>query len=257
MNHLKNLARGLYPAALNLDGAGGTGGGEGGDGAPSFDPGKFQDEMKDFVVKAVNGAVSTHLTRALDNKLSSFGENISQSLLGQVKEMMGSQPQPSPQPGGSAGGNDEVIKNATAPLVKQIEELRRAAEANEVRAREEHQARMKQEESAALLGALTEAGVPTPLARAAAMTLHDRLERSSDGQIHFVSQESGPTGPYQERLAVNEGVARFLKTDEGKHFVPARPATGSGNRGGAAPGGGGEKTSDFGFVADMLGQLDM
>ena len=240
----------------SIEGGDGTppAGGGSGDGAPAFDPEAFKNEIKDFTVKAVNGAVSTHLSRALGTKL----EESQTAILGQVKEML-SGFAPAPADAGAQGtGNadlDTAIKNATAPLLKQLEEQRQANERHAAAAKAERENRMRQEENAALQSALTTAGVPGPLAQAAVNLLHSSLERDESGNIRFVAKETGPTGPYDERVDVSEGVARFLRTEDGKHFLPARPAGGSGNRGGAAPGATPGRQSDTEFVGEMLGKL--
>lgn len=230
----------------------GDGANGGGDGAPTFNLEQFQSEMKDFVIKAVNGAISTHLSRSLDNR---FEEN-NKSLLGQLEKMIGNQPAPAAS--SSETGNvdiDTAIKNATAPLLKQLEEQRAANERAAAQAKAERENRMRQEETGALQSALTSAGVPGPLAQAAVNLLHPHLERDSEGNIVFVSKETGPTGSYDERVSISEGVGRYLKTEDGKHFLPARQVTGSGNRGGAAPGTTPGQETDHEFVGNMLGIL--
>jgi len=46
-----------------------------------------------------------------------------------------------------------------------------------------------------------------------------------------------------------------LATEDGKYFLPARPAGGSGNKGGSAPGSDPGKINDNQFVSEMLTQL--
>ena len=226
-----------------------AGGGEGGEGGVT-------DEMRDFVVRAVNGAVNTavndaltrRLNRALDDRFSQNNE----ALVNQFKEMLqGAAPA---EGQGRPAAGDDAIRNAVAPLERRLAEERQARERIEAQARQEREARMRQEEQAALSGALTAAGVAGPLAQAAVGLLTPMLERTEDGQLRFVSREQGPTGPYEERVTVSEGVSRFLKTPDGKHFLPPRPAAGAGNRGGAAPSND-PNVGDADFVASMLGMI--
>jgi len=231
----------------------GSGGGAPPEGeAPAFDPAKFQEEMKDFTVRAVNGAVSTHLTRALDKRL----EENNAGILSKLQELMPQQAAASPAPTVEPSSDlDAAIKNATAPLMKQLEEQRALNERNAAAAKAEQDKRMQQEEQSALSQALSANGVPGPLAQAAVHVLRGSLERDSSGSLVYVSKENGPTGQYEERISIEEGVSRYLRTDEGKHFLPARAVGGAGNTGGSAPAAAGGKESDGDFVGRMLSNL--
>lgn len=257
--HETNIYGRNFGPTLELDGLGGGGGaGGGGTGAgddpPPFDAAAFQSEMKDFVVKAVNGAVSTHLTRALDSKF----EANNTALLEQLKGLIPEAPTPGdPPPSGGNPDVDAAIKNATAPLMKQLEEQRSQNERNAATAKAERDSRMHQEETSALGQALTKFGVAGPLAAAAVNLLHGSLEREADGSMVYVSKESGPTGPYDERVSIEEGVKRYLGTEDGKHFLPARPAGGAGNRGGGAPSAAPGQETDGQMVGRMLEHLGM
>lgn len=234
------------------DGIGGGGVGAPAGDPPPFDAVAFQSEIKDFVVKAVNGAVSTHLTRALDSRFEQNNAALVEQLQGLI---------PTPPPVGDpppTGGNpdiDAAIKNATAPLMKQLEEQRALNERNAASAKSEREGRMRQEENLALSQALTKHGVAGPLAEAAVNLLHGSIERDAQGNIQYVAKESGPTGPYDERVSIEEGVKRYLGTEDGKHFLPARAAGGSGNRGGNAPGAAPGQEGDGEFVGRMLDGL--
>jgi hypothetical protein len=61
------------------------------------------------------------------------------------------------------------------------------------------------------------------------------LERNDNGEIEFLFKEQAATGAYTDRVSVQEGVERFLKTEEGKFFLPPKPAGGAGGQGGGAP----------------------
>lgn len=232
------------------DGLGGGGGGE----KPEFDPEKFKKEIEEYTLKAVNGAISTHLTRQLDKR---FDEN-NTTLVGQFKELLDANKGAAPPPPEPPAGNPDLaaqIKNATAPLERQLAEQKATAERAAAAATAANDAASRQEEETALQNALIAAGVAAPLASAAVGQLHGKIARDTQGAITFVSKETGPSGPYDETVTVGEGVARFLKTDDGKHFLPARQAGGAGNQGGRPPAGtpaGGQET-DHDFVGRMLG----
>lgn len=240
-----------FGPTMELDGVGGGGGGTppAGD-PPAFDAAAFQTSMQEFVVKAVNGAVSTHLTRALDTRFEQNNEAL-------VKQIQGLIPAPQTAPDPSTGNTDldAQIKNATAPLMKQLEEQRALNERNAAAATASEAKRKTTEEHAALTAALTAGGVAGPLAQAAVSVLHGSLERDTSGNIVYVSKETGPTGPYDERVTVAEGVSRYLATDDGKHFLPARQVGGSGNKGGNAPQMNPGQQSDGEFVGAMLDGL--
>lgn len=204
-----------------------------------------EDEIKDFVVKAVNGAVSTHLTRALDNKLEEYGKGMQESILGALNERLEAfKPKEPAAPEGKPGEN-EAIKNLQAKYDKEIAEVRAQAQ-REREAREMKEAEVRRsEEISALRDAAMSQGVPAPLAAALVNILHGQIERDSTNGIQFVSNEEGPTGKYQERVAVTEGVKRYLNTEDGKHFLPARAVGGSGN-----PGGNAGRNANNGQVSD-------
>lgn len=248
MHNMSRYSKLVHMPNLAPEDAGGGGGTEGGE-KPAFNPETFQNEMKDFVVKAVNGAVSTHLTRALDGKFEANNNSLLEKIQGLI-------PVPTEADRSApSGGNpdlDAAIKNATAPLIKQLEEQRALNERNAAAAKAERENRMRQEEQALLNQALTKHGVAGPLAAAAVNLLHGSLERDAQGNIVYVAKENGPTGPYDERVSVEEGVKRYLGTEDGKHFLPARPVSGSGNRGGGAPGAAPGKEGDVDFVSRML-----
>lgn len=239
-------------------GQGGQGGGQGqgeGQGSGEFDPSVFKNEMQDFVVRAVNGAISTHLNRSLDSRLQ---EN-NQGLMNSFKELLSeSLPKAQGENGGKTqSGNPDVdtaIKNATAPLIKQLEEQKRLNEQAAARAKQAEEERLHNEKTTSLSQTLINQGVPAPLAQAAVHTIHDRVKRDDKGKMYYVAEETGPTGPYEEHVSIEEGIKRWLSTENGKHFLPARQVGGSGNQGGRSPQGkpNAGSMSDGEFLANVL-----
>jgi hypothetical protein len=211
-----------------------------------------ENAIKDFVVKAVNGAVSTHLSRALEKRDSALEERMSKLLTESLGQRTTEQVKP------DAGGDDkagDAMKAIEAKYQKTLQEMQQSLERERSQREQERSQRLVGEERGTLRDTLLEAGVPQPLVPAAVAYLHGelkRVKRDDDGSIIFEIPEKGPTGSYVDRVSVKEGIERFLKTEEGKHYLPAKPAAGSGSKGGQnserAPGG---KAS----VQDMIAQM--
>lgn len=94
--------------------------------------------------------------------------------------------------------------------------------------REEGEKKQKTtEEKHALTAALNTAGITGAKQRAAIALLYTedkRVVRNDDGEIGFTVQKAG----YTEHVTLEEGINQWLKTEEGKEFLPARGAGGSG-----------------------------
>jgi hypothetical protein len=210
----------------------------------------INDEIKDFVVKAVNGAVSTHLSRALGKR----DEALKAELQGMFAQFKPPVPETPPKPD-AATGDSEAMRGLHAKYEKQIAELREAADREKSQREQEFKKRMSGEERESLKSYLVEHGVPPALVPAAVAYLHGELKRvarDDDGNIQYVSQEKGPTGNYEDRVPLKDGVERFLKSDEGKHFLPAKPVGGAGVRGGGAGGKSNAPQSTENMILDFL-----
>lgn len=113
---------------------------------------------------------------------------------------------------------------------------KRLAEEQELRTKTETE-RARTEERSALMNGLAAIGVTGPRASAAAALLHGELgtvRRAKDGRIVFVVPRDG----YTDELDLAKGLAEWAKSPEGKEFLPARDAGGSGEpprRPGAPP----------------------
>lgn len=122
---------------------------------------------------------------------------------------------PDPQPDAAA---------AAEARIRAME--KRLAEEQELRTKTEAQ-RARDEERAALLSQLSSLGVTGTRAAAVAAYLHGEqgtVRRAKDGRIVFVVPRDG----YTDELDLAKGLTEWAKTPEGKEFLPAREASGSG-----------------------------
>lgn len=190
------------------------------------------DEIKDLIVRTVNGAVTTRLDRerkAQTAQLEGMFKDFASQLTAQKAE----------EPSGEKTDGGDQMKAVQAKYERQLAEMKAQLDREAKSREEERQKRLVNEERNSLRDALSANGVPPALVQAAVALLHTdqkRLERNEDGSIHFLLQEQSPSGPYVERVGVAEGVERFLKSDEGRYFLPPKPAAGAGSKGGNAPG---------------------
>lgn len=144
----------------------------------------------------------------------------------QVAEKLTSQ-----QPVIQADDDPKVHRAAEMAQAKYEAELKKLKEQveNERQAREaEKQARMSQEERTALSQALTAAGVDGARLKAAMALLYTeekRIARNDKGEVGFKIQVAGG---YEDVVSIEQGLTEWLKTDDGKAFLPPRAAGGSG-----------------------------
>lgn len=128
---------------------------------------------------------------------------------------------------------DADPKPEAKPVDATTAEMKRLArELEKVKAEREGEKKLREageqksrtdEERATVLAALTEKGVTGPKARAALALLHTedkRVVRDEDGKIIFRDDD----GPADFR----KGFEAWINSEEGKHFLPARGAAGSG-----------------------------
>jgi hypothetical protein len=122
------------------------------------------------------------------------------------------------------------VQKLLARQTAEIEKLRKQTD-DERRAREEMELRTRRnEERQHLTAALRASGVSEPMIRTLVPYLHSeagKVKRGDDGSIVFVHDD--------EEHPLEKGVAAWLKTEDGKAYLPPVDAGGSGNRGGAPP----------------------
>jgi hypothetical protein len=195
----------------------GQGGNEGGESALSE---AAKREVGELVNAAVNGAVTNHLTRfkkqfteeitsTLNSTLSPIGEQLKA-----LAETQATRQQQAPGKG-QPGEIPQEIRDSMLRYENRIKELEQQNKAEREAREVEKSTRLREEERNKLATVLREKGIPDVQVRAAVALLHTedkRVARTDDGRVVF------------------KGVDEWLKTDEGKAYMPARQAAGSGGQ---------------------------
>ena len=230
-----------------------------GDGNPGTDEGKFKD-VEDLVNAKVNAAISTHLGRFRQSFEKDLTANISKMMepitgkLESFGELAEKLQNPSEGDQGQQTSQElEELKKAQA----RIAELERKNQEAEAAAQATERKRLQAEERNALTQALRNSGIEDTRIRAAVSLIYNedqRVGRAEDGSIIFKVPKAG----YTDEVTLDEGLADWLKTDEGKAFLPARSAIGSGGRpspaGRRGPASGAEKKAE---ARQLLAQMMM
>jgi hypothetical protein len=184
----------------------------------------IDDSLKEFISKTSNAAASaqsTRLSKHLDTKIDKKLGAMKEEILAALAERT-----PAPTEGEDGDENIETKK-----LQSQLREATAKLEAEHTARKREREAALKKEEETELREALRTSGVSeTYLEGAMALLYHSqkRITRDDEGAILFrTNQEWGP-----EDKPLREAVQEWVNSDEGKHYLPPRPAAGSGNTGG-------------------------
>jgi hypothetical protein len=242
------------------DAAGGSTGGAGSGTGDADEPAFTEAQTKavnDAVNAAVNGALTQHLTRFK----KSFGEEIGQAVGKQLNEalspvsdrlkaMAESQAQGGTSGAAGAGGAGQAtvlspdvqqqfarFEGRTKELEGQLAVERKAREEERAARERDRQESMSKEERTSLAGVLRAKGLPEPQVRAAVALLagEDKvLGRAEDGGVIFKLQKGTGAARYIDEVPLEAGVDEWLKTDDGKAFMPARQAQGAGGLGSRA-----------------------
>ena len=115
-------------------------------------------------------------------------------------------------------------------LQKQIQEHTKKLAAAEAKAAAQERKRQEEEDRKYLSETLSSMGVKDVRLRMALNHLRAEglVKRADSGELVFVKQRPGG---WEEELGLGEGIAGFLKSDEGKFFVHRSGAEGSGGTG--------------------------
>lgn len=222
---------------MNKVGEGGGGGGSGGQGGEGGQEPALSEAAKGEVAKmvneAVNGAVTNHLNRFkksfTEEMTKTFGETLG-PISEQLKALSESAKKP---PGGDRRDPSDETKELLARYEGRIKELEQQNKAEREAREQEKQTRLREEERGQLAQVLRAKGLPDVTVKAAVALLHTeekRVARTEDGKIVFKIEKGTGAGRYTDELEVEAGVDEWLKTDEGKGFLPARPAQGAGGQ---------------------------
>jgi hypothetical protein len=201
----------------------GTGDGTEGDGDDGGEWSPTKESIAALVDQKVNGAMSNHLTRFR----SSFGKDMETSFGNLLKPLsdqfaeLKAAPPPGKKPGkGEEGGElSDSVKELLAKSEGRIKELEEKNRQESAARTEERAARFRDEERTALANVLRAAGVDELRLKPAVALLYTedkRVARTEDGKIVMKVQKAG----FVDDVSLDEGVASFLKTEEGKVFLP-------------------------------------
>lgn len=216
------------------DTGGGGGGGDDGKGGG----GKVAPEVADFVNRTITGALTNHGKR----QAQQFGEMLKTGLAEFAKTL---------KPGGDDNKADDKTddkrkgddkRQQTDPEVLKLKQSLESLQ-NQLRAKDDEnkaiQAKQKRaEERTALASALSKLGVPEARAAGAMALLHTErgaVTRDDDGNIVMKVKRTFQGQTSEEMVPLDEGIAEWAKTEEGKTYLPPANARGSGERGGERP----------------------
>lgn len=191
------------------------------------------DEMKKEISTMLNGAIKGWGERlkgevgsSLEEKLKPFA-GIGDTLKA-LQEKIESSGDPKPPKGSPPPESDkEILK-----LRGQLDSIQQRLTATENEKKEIETRTQRAEEKTILEKALSDAGVKGGvLSAAVALLTHERkvIVRRDDGAIGYKVQRESAGQRYEDVLDVKEGIAEFLKTDEGKGFLPPKAVGGSGD----------------------------
>jgi hypothetical protein len=241
--------RWFHPLLSPDDGSGGGGGdGSGGEGDDGNNqpPAMTADEMKRLMGNMVNSAVNSHFKR------DSFQQLISSSVEKAVTGLLPKPEDPKPAP---EDPKPDARDAELAKMRSEQDKMRKALEAQREEAETEKRKAREQAERSALAEALRSGGVDENRMRAAVAYLYldeRRIRRDEDDNIVMSFQREWG----EELVPVDKGIAEYLRSDQGKVFLPPVEAAGSGNKGGRPPNSKGNKLSRSEKL-EQLGQLMM
>lgn len=203
---------------------------------------KRREELTSLVNEIVHKAISARdkrlsdsVTKLVEDKIAGVSKLLDERLPGR-KDSSG---------GEGDGGEKKKIempdeyKALVAKAQKDAADAKRLAEKHAAEAKEERDARSRQEEITTLTGLLT-GSVKPPLFDMVVKDLHStRIVRDKEtGKILWRGDKD------DELLPLKDGVEAWKKTDAGKEVAPPRDVSGSGGRGASVAGlaGGGAMT---------------
>lgn len=187
--------------------------------------------QKDEITKMVNGVAATMKKQiaglpTTENVNKLVEEQTAAALEAVAKKKESETPK---DPGGKKPAADpevaaqlQELRTANEKLLKKVEEGQRLRE-------QEQATRLAAEEKAAVNSMLAEVKVRPALVGPAYAWLRERgmVKRDDEGEI--VIEMKGASG-VTEAYPLKEGLTKWIKTEEGREFLPARDAAGAGDR---------------------------
>lgn len=230
MHKYKNLIDWMMPRlpslVCSIENAGD--GDDGGSGGGDDKAGQIalSDEVKTFIGNTVNAALGSHLKR--DSFQASLADRIAKQLL-EAK-----QNEPDDKPGMKPDDKPNPKDLETAKLKSEMAQMRKQMEAKDAEAQKEKAAARTQAERSALTEQLRKAGVDDHRVAAANAFLYldqQLITRNDADEICMrFRREWG-----EELVPLDQGVKEYLKSEQGKVFLPPVNTSGSGNTGGRPP----------------------
>jgi len=214
---------------------------EGEDGDDDKDEGDeapFTHEQMSKMSKVIHKAIGTRLnSQSFKDNIGAIAGEAAAAAVGAATEGLTAKMEEllSANPGGNGNGRDKDESKAQSwkdsPEYKAMIQRDKDRDAEIERMKQEREdeknAADRKEERATLEAALRKAGIEELKLRSCVATLihEDKvMQRDSNGQMVYRVNR----GEYNEDMTVSEGVSEFITTDEGKAFLPAKGATGTG-----------------------------
>lgn len=216
--------------------------GDGGAGGGKTDPksGDPQPVFSKEQLEAINQVVSSHVSRVSKG----LGDIVSKSIADTLSKRDADAAEAAAKAAESSkgqkpdGGAKSEAENELARLRNELKNTNEKFERAEKARAEEARLRRQDAETRALSEALVKGGIQPALLAGARHVFSEKLVREGD-VAKYRAQRAG----YHDDLDIEAGVAEWLKSDEGKAYLPPRPAGGSGGPGGNAGTAGGKLDS--------------
>jgi alanyl-tRNA synthetase len=204
--------------------------------------------LEERISKTVNAALTSHMKRA-PKALSA--EELEKFL--EEREAKRTAAEEEKKKGGAGGGKGNESQPEVARLQKELEQLRKRSEEAEKKAADKERKEQERSDSDTISKTLESAGVPAGQRVRVALNhlkSEGRVKRTDEGELVFVDEQG-------DEIELAKGITAFLKTDEGKLFLPA---TGAGGSGGGRferkpAGGGGKAETSKARAGRLLGRI--
>jgi len=221
----------------------------GGNNEPDPDEDELSEAVINTITRTVNATVTAHLSRKLGPALKeALGTELTE-IRDTLTQIAGGKPNAGA--GGDGKGNEGKGQNSgqpgtngqqPAPSLKddpEVVAMRKRLAALEDERKKERETAQNNERDGTLREILTAAKIDPNRMRGAIAVVRDSVKRDAEGKLVYKAQRQG----YVDDLTLEDGVAEWLATDEGKSYqAPAQGVRGGGagtRQAGAARGGGG------------------
>ena len=214
--------------------------------------GRVIEERFKSIEGKLNGIVASHIKRGTtQDVLKSFVAQRLEGLLPDVeRRLLDSYTASTTKAPEAASAEAKKIAEYEAKL----KEMNERMEADSRERANEKQKRLSLEEKSRLADELRLAGVPDSRVRAAVALVYTedkRVGRNANGDVVYFVPKDG----YTDEVSLSDGVKEWMKSDEGKVFLPPRDASGSGSKGGTMVNSSGNSKLSDADKMNLLGTL--